>query len=95
MSVGVDETLYLLDGVHDEDVDQILPGAVQPVVERSGSFCEFQMQYVDFLQNPLGLVQSLTSALRQSAQTVPLVAYALAAGVYADAVVVIQSTKKN
>ena len=34
LAVGVQKTLDLVHGVHDEHVDQILPGPVQPVVER-------------------------------------------------------------
>ena len=38
LSVGVDQTLDLVQGVHDEHVDQVLAGSVQPVVERLQRF---------------------------------------------------------
>ena len=38
LSVGVDQTLDLVQGVHDEHVDQVLAGSVQPVVERLQGF---------------------------------------------------------
>ena len=34
LSVGVDQALDLVEGVHDEHVHQVLAGPVQPVVER-------------------------------------------------------------
>lgn len=93
MGVSIDESLNFLDRVHDEYVDKILPGAIQPIIERCSPLRKFQVQDVNLLENPLGVVQGLPAALRQGAQPVPLVAYALATGVHADAVVVLQSTE--
>ena len=33
LSVGIDQALDLVQGVHDEHVDQVLTGAIQPVVK--------------------------------------------------------------
>lgn len=92
--MSVDESLDLFDSVHNENVNQVFAGAVQPVVERSSPLGEFQVQNIDLLQDTFGVVQRLTAALGESAKTVPLVADALATGIYADAVVIVQSAEK-
>lgn len=49
------------------------------------------MQDVDLLQDFLSFVESLTPALRESAQTIPLIADTLTPGVYRRAVVILES----
>lgn len=95
VGMSVDESLDLLHGVHDEHVHQVLASSVQPVVEGSGALRELQVQDVDLLQDALGIVQRLATALSQGAQTVPLVADALTTRVYGDAVVVLKGAEKN
>lgn len=89
--VSIDEPLDLLDSMNDENVDQIFPGAVEPIVEWSSTFRKLQVQDIDFLEYPLGVVEGLATPLSQSSQSVPLVADALAASINTDAVVVLQS----
>lgn len=56
MLVSIDQTLNFLYSVNNEDVNEIFARSVQPVIEWSSPFGEFQMENVDLLHHSFGLV---------------------------------------
>lgn len=88
MSMSINKSLNLLNGMHNENINKIFTRSIQPIIKRSGSLCKFQMKDVDLLQNPLGIIQSLPATLSKSPQPVPLIADALATCVYTYTIVI-------
>lgn len=94
--MSIDEPLDFLNSMNNENVHQILPGAIQPVIKRRSTLSKLQVQNVDLFKYPFRVIQRLSTSLSQSPQSVPLVADALAASIYTDAVVIFQgATTKN
>lgn len=56
------------------------------------SLGKLKVKNVNLLKNLLGLIQSLSPALSQTAQSVPLITDALGTSIHTHAVVVFQST---
>merc|ERR1712018_1119381 len=93
LRVRVNQALDLLKSVDDEHVDQVLAGAVQPVVEGSGALSELQVKRVHTLQNLLGLIHALPALLGECTKAVPLVTNGLASAIHLSRVPVVQSVE--
>merc|ERR1719447_927075 len=78
LSVRIDQALDLLQGVDNEHVDQVLTGAVQPVVEWCCTLSKLKMERVHAFQSLLSLIHSLPALLGQCAKAIPLVTDGLA-----------------
>merc|ERR1719186_2238023 len=91
LSVRIDQALDLLQSVDDEHINQVLAGAVQPVVEWCGTLGKLKMERVNALQDLLGLVHSLPALLGKCAKAIPLVTDSLAATIDLGRVPVVKS----
>merc|ERR1719347_1170768 len=87
---SVNESLDLIECMHNEHVHQILAGSIKPVVERCCSLGKLQMKGVYGFQNLLSLVHALPALLGQCSKTIPLVANLLTSGVDLSTVPVVQ-----
>lgn len=61
--MSVDQTLDFFNRVYNEDINQVLSGSIQPVVEWSGAFGKLQVKDIDLFHDAFSIIQSLPSSL--------------------------------